>query len=288
MLLECPGCHSRYDVGARPAGTPARCRCGTVFAVPAPTEVAGAIKCPQCGAVASPDDATCRYCRVTLAVAACPRCFGRLFRGTPFCPHCGAATDAPSRATTEGASRRTCPRCQPAQVINLTAHLVGDTLLDECPSCGGLWIDRPAFERVVADRERQSALLPEGGATAAKTPPSPLPEVRYIPCPDCRALMNRQNFGRVSGVIIEICKAHGLWFDRDQFSAALRFVMTGGLEQAKLRQIQDLDQELARKRTAALAPGLAYDSLPSDAPLQGLDFTDFGGAILGALGHLFR
>ena len=34
MIVECPGCHSRYDVTGRPPGTRARCRCGSVFLLP--------------------------------------------------------------------------------------------------------------------------------------------------------------------------------------------------------------------------------------------------------------
>jgi hypothetical protein len=99
--------------------------------------------------------------------------------------------------------------------------------------------------------------------------------------------MNRHNFARFSGVIIEVCTPHGLWFDRDQLSAALRFVMAGGLELAKHREIQELDQEIERKRSdAALAamPGAVH----TDGAFQGLDYTAFGNALLGALSHLFR
>ena len=286
MILECPGCHLRSDTGARPAGTRIRCRCGTFFQVPARSEVADALKCPQCGAVASPTDSSCRYCRVALALAACPRCFGRVFKGNPFCPHCGAATDVPGHATVDGASQRTCPRCQPGQIVQLTAHLVGDTLLDECHACGGLWIDAATFARIVTQREQLSSLLSAGevAVTASALTAAKPPAVLYIPCPDCRALMNRQNFGRVSGVIIEICKPHGFWFDRDQFSAALRFVMSGGLEESKRRAIQDLNEELERKRGQQVS---AFIPL-AERPTLGMNFTAFGNTLLDALGHLLR
>ncbi len=35
----------------------------------------------------------------------------------------------------------------------------------------------------------------------------------YRPCPVCTRLMNRVNFGRRSGVLIDRCRAHGSWFD---------------------------------------------------------------------------
>ena len=294
VILECPSCRSRYDVGARPAGTQLRCRCGKFFTVPPPNEVAGALACPHCGAALSPEDASCPYCRAALALAACPRCFGRVFQGNGFCPHCGASIEEPAHAGPDGASQRLCPRCAPEAETHLTAHLVEDTLLDECQRCGGLWIDRPAFDRVVQDRERQSQLLavnldgsrgPEV-APGASEPGTAIPPVRYLPCPDCRVLMNRKNFGERSGVIIEVCKPHGIWFDRDQLSAALRFVMAGGLEESKRRHLEEVE----RKNSAAAAARVHDVSSSYETVWQakGIGISDIGGIVVDALRHLFR
>ena len=43
MIVECSGCHLRYDVTGRPPGTQARCRCGTVFVLPPPPAEAQAM-----------------------------------------------------------------------------------------------------------------------------------------------------------------------------------------------------------------------------------------------------
>ena len=291
MILECPACRSRYDVGARPAGTQARCRCGTVFTVPPPSEVAGSLSCPHCGGVLSPEDPSCPFCRTPLALAACPRCFGRVFQGNGFCPHCGASIEEPAHAGPDGASQRICPRCAPEAENPLTAHVVGETLLDECRRCGGLWIDRPAFDRVVQDRERQAQLLgiTLDGSSGFTVSPGDSPgsgqavqPVRYLPCPDSRVLMNRKNFGERSGVIVEVCKPHGIWFDRDQLSAALRFVMAGGLEETKRRQLQEVEHA-AHAATFGTAP-----SFQRVWQQKGIGFADIGQAVFEALGHFFR
>jgi len=291
MILECPSCRSRYDVAARPAGTHVRCRCGTVLTVPR-SEAVGALTCPNCGAALSPQDASCPYCRAALALAACPRCFGRVFRGTGFCPHCGTAIEEPAQAGPDGASPRICPRCLPEVENQLTAHLVGETLLDECHRCGGLWIDRPAFDRVVQDRQRQSKLLAvdlDGSSGFAAQPgaegPGPAaPPLRYLPCPDCHVLMNRKNFGERSGVIIEVCKPHGIWFDRDQLSAALRFVMAGGLEETRRRHLEEFERErVARVTHPATAP-----SFQTVWQQKGIGFTDMGEIVLDAISQFFH
>ena len=42
--------------------------------------------------------------------------------------------------------------------------------------------------------------------------------------------MNRVNFARCSGVIVDVCRGHGTWFDRDELSGIVQFIRGGGLE----------------------------------------------------------
>jgi Zn-finger nucleic acid-binding protein len=56
--------------------------------------------------------------------------------------------------------------------------------------------------------------------------------------------MNRANFGRVSGVIIDVCRPHGAWFDRGELGAIRRFLRSGGL--GRYERIRRLDSEIAR------------------------------------------
>jgi Zn-finger nucleic acid-binding protein len=68
--------------------------------------------------------------------------------------------------------------------------------------------------------------------------------VRYLECPTCAQLMHRKNFASCSGVIIDSCRGHGVWFDRHELEAILRFVADGGLDQAR-------EKELRRQEAAA-------------------------------------
>ena len=45
--------------------------------------------------------------------------------------------------------------------------------------------------------------------------------------------MNRVNFGRRSGVVVDVCKPHGTWFDAGELTQAIEWVSSGGLELAK-------------------------------------------------------
>ena len=59
----------------------------------------------------------------------------------------------------------------------------------------------------------------------------------YLKCPTCQAVMNRCNFGRISGIVIDVCRGHGIWFDAGEISAVLRFVTSGGLNNPRAHQM---------------------------------------------------
>jgi hypothetical protein len=42
--------------------------------------------------------------------------------------------------------------------------------------------------------------------------------------------MARMIFGQRSGVVVDVCRAHGTWFDAGELDAVLEFVRFGGLE----------------------------------------------------------
>ena len=51
----------------------------------------------------------------------------------------------------------------------------------------------------------------------------------YIKCPVCGDMMNRVNFGRRSGVIVDVCIDHGTWFDAEEIDRVAAFIASGGL-----------------------------------------------------------
>lgn len=115
------------------------------------------------------------------------------------------------------------------------------TLLD-CASCDGLWVDAETFERICADREAQAAVLHSGPASR----PAIETRVSYRPCVRCGTMMNRVNFARLSGTIVDVCKGHGTFLDRGELQAIVSFIQGGGLERARQRQIEDLREQERR------------------------------------------
>jgi Zn-finger nucleic acid-binding protein len=255
MIVECPGCRVRYDLSGRRVGSRVRCRCGTGFVVPRPKLEAGVLQCAACGAPCAPDDSACAYCHAVLAAVACPKCFGCVFPGADHCAHCGAELLVGARSDPALMPVRACPRCEVR--AELAPRLVADTLLDECHRCGGVWVENKVFESLVKNRDQQARLeaaavpeitLDDRRALSSKVAMASRSAREYIPCPDCRQLMNRKNFATISGVLVDLCKPHGIWFDAGELGRIVRFVMRGGLIEARHRQLEELERGAKEKR----------------------------------------
>ena len=199
-----------------------------------------ALNCPNCGAAVESDHSICEFCKTRLKTVGCPKCLGLMFVGSKFCEHCGAIA-APIEVIVETTSGD-CPRCRE----ELETLKIDETGIRGCMKCDGLWLNVKTFEIVCADQERQSAVL---GFLENRTVRSqPLTKVNYVPCPDCGELMNRNNFARASGVIVDICKRHGVWFDADELPAIIEFIHEGGMEIARQRERNELEQERDKLR----------------------------------------
>ena len=208
------------------------------------------LNCPACGAPApSADAAQCVYCGSALTVAACPSCFGPMFRGMQFCPHCGAKGE---RVVDERAATVACPGCG----AEMKAVRVGATSFHECTSCAGSWLVADAFTQLCTNREERGTVAALVGPNAGAPVRTVGTVVRYVACPACKKTMNRQNFGHRSGVIIDVCKGHGVWFDHGELQSVLAFVDAGGLEKAR-RVDQERDQEEQRRINRAMADARA-------------------------------
>jgi len=195
---------------------------------------AASLHCPNCGAPAAPGDQSCKYCHAALATVSCPACFGLMFEGSAYCPRCGTR-----RARTAGGPRTArCPAC----LGTMKEVAIGDTALMECERCRATWIDAATFEHICADRAVQAAVLHQWSSA----PRQAAGEVRYRKCVACGKMMNRVNFGRLSGTVVDVCKGHGTFLDAGELHLIVSFIQQGGLERARQRQIEDLKDEQER------------------------------------------
>jgi len=194
------------------------------------------LNCPMCGAPAPTDSTRCEHCGARLATVACPSCFGMMFVGEKFCSHCGAQA---ARAEVPGAAKELCPRCR----VEMSAVVIGNTHLRECPRCEGIWADAEALQQICTDREKQAAVLGVAAPLPAPADGNVEEHIHYLPCPVCHELMNRVNFAHCSHVIVNVCNRHGTWFDKDELRRMVEFIRAGGLEESRTREIAELESQ---------------------------------------------
>jgi Zn-finger nucleic acid-binding protein len=177
-----------------------------------------------------------------------------------------------------------CPHCR----TDFVAFAGGPGLLHDCPSCGGQFVEHALLRDLLERRELYGQVAPR---PVRPNNPTTQP-VRYLPCPACGSLMNRRNFGRTSGVIVDICHQHGIWFDAGELPRVLAFVEAGGLERARIRT----EEEKRAQRPTGAQPAIALPAGPNPVgafPVSHRgnlleDFTEASTALLGFLADVLR
>ena len=133
-------------------------------------------------------------------------------------------------------------------------------VIDACPACGGIWFDVGELESLV-----ERAAIPEPYQVESfqalykvQTP------VQYIPelgpprnCPHCNLLMGKKNYKRFSGVIVDVCRFHGLFLDARELEKIQIFLATGGAQKEQriakeefevVQKVADQEKERGRKK----------------------------------------
>ena len=125
---------------------------------------------------------------------------------------------------------------------------IGDFSVAKCSQCGGFFVPDETFDKMQERSDR--VIFPTGGGKRGEVEQESA--VRYVRCPVCLNMMNRTNFARISGVIIDSCRGHGIWFDPGEMEKIMDFISRGGLQKSKALDIDRLKDEerLVRLRNA--------------------------------------
>jgi Zn-finger nucleic acid-binding protein len=234
-LVACKSCHAQYDVSA--VDEPVlECRCGQAVRNEAlPGQDARIQRCGACGAILADGASTCAYCQAAVVRDArslsliCPECYARNAETARFCTGCGVAF-LPEPLPEEQEDPPHCPTCEGQEPMAVRG--VGGVWVRECGKCNGLWVggDRlDALIRRAVDAARERAA---SGAAPAPKARRVAVQFAYRACPRCGHRMQRKNFGKRSGVIVDWCGAHGTWLDKDELEQIAAFIAGGGLREA--------------------------------------------------------
>jgi Zn-finger nucleic acid-binding protein len=149
---------------------------------------------------------------------------------------------------------------------------MGSATVDRCGGCGGLWFDRGEVERVMRldvsgtrPDARSMSAWPKWRATER--------DVRYVPCVRCGERMARRAIAPRAGPVVDLCRAHGIWFDGGEFEHFRAFADAGGLDMATEEEARKADLEREREKEvdalqrfdAERRPGRSHGLLATDA-----------------------
>lgn len=261
MILACPGCHGSYDVSSYGPGQRLRCQCGQIIVVPRDEpliQVAPTLHCANCGGHLERGRERCPFCDALVDLtgarmtAYCALCLTMSREGARYCSGCGAPIE--KKVDAPEASDRKCPRCN----VAMRRRSVGRHAPLECPMCCGLFIDGEDLGEMISAQEER--IGPEAVQKVGAEGRATVEPVVYLRCPRCAKTMNRVNYGRCSGVIIDQCRDHGYWLDSGELEKIARFVAGGGLLRFYRRQVEDARAEQRHQR---ISQSMAGAQLPA-------------------------
>ena len=184
-------------------------------------------------------------------MARCNSCSAPLPPNTQYCSYCGVRNDVDIQGkhvykVVSRQSERICPECNEAmQTIVLDTQPPLE--IERCEKCFGLFFDPGEVETLL-----ESMVSPvftvnrELLGNINKDRYQKNKPVKYLKCPVCSKLMNRVAFGHRSGVVVDQCKAHGIWLDGGEITHLLEWKKAGG------RLLHE--QKQAEKRTKQRRP----------------------------------
>jgi Zn-finger nucleic acid-binding protein/ribosomal protein L40E len=257
LLVACPQCKRQYDASSRAIGSRFRCYCGAAVTVQQPKgHDAAVVRCSSCGAPRAEGSTSCRYCGSDFTIheqdldTVCPRCFARVSDRAKFCHYCGITLRPESPAIEK--TELGCPACGEATV--LSHRQVGDVAVLECRRCGGFWLGAHVLEELI-EKASQGVEVGDfrlrGPVPTAPGEPCQQLGPLYRKCPVCAKLMHRDNYAHRSGVIIDVCKDHGVWFDVDELARILDWVRSGAKAEVDRRDATEAEHQEKMAKIAA-------------------------------------
>jgi Zn-finger nucleic acid-binding protein len=244
------------------------------------------LHCPSCGASVKRDAEKCEYCSAHLDFSLkgktkhCPHCYQKTPANSQFCVVCGRPAEHKAEDG-KVLEDRPCPRCK----ADLLERSVTGFTVFGCGQCDGMFIPHKTFQMMQDANER---IIESMTGKVDRAQIDVMENVSYLRCPECKNMMNRKNFARVSGVIIDVCSRHGIWFDSGEMEKIMSFIAHGGLKRAREVELEDQKERAQLER-------MRMNNATSD---MGTGFLDFGASsfesdlhmmdIAGALFNLFK
>ncbi len=246
IIIQCPKCKHQYGVHEKRVGEKFHCFCGELLGVPSvKIHDAAVVRCSSCGGSRGKDnEPNCQYCGSSFTLherdlnTICPNCMCRISSKAKFCHSCSTAivADDDFESTT-----MPCPSCDNSHLHSRKMTHQAFTL-KECNHCAGLWISIDVFNHLEQQAQLQAASGIQNRVDDTKKYQvdnnSINPKQYYRKCPKCSQIMNRKNYAGDSGIVVDVCSKHGMWFDIHELDQILTFIRSGHLLKSQQKSVR--------------------------------------------------
>jgi len=286
LIVQCDKCKHQYKVSEKRIGEKFTCFCGNLLTVPSvKIHDAAVVRCSSCGGARDKDSQSfCGYCGSSFTIherdldTICHNCMSRISSKSKFCHCCGTTIVADSDEFSQ--TDMDCPVCD-EQKLQARKMKGGDFSLMECHHCAGIWLGSSTF----AHLEKKAKLESVSGVISEPIQIEIIkensnPHKFYRKCPQCEIVMQRRNYAAKSGVVIDICKKHGIWFDIKELDDILKFIRSGQLQKTQEKSARLAKRAIKRKSSTSI-PVSSHSSSSNRGIHTGVDvFSEIIGWLL--------
>jgi len=143
-----------------------------------------------------------------------------------------------------------CPRCS----SSLSEAHRDEVHLLACAGCGGVWMNGATLHRFVEALQQRPEAVQAAEAVSDRALFDFEVDEETLGCPKCKAPMEVTR--HPSGVALDVCADHGVWFDRDELPRVVN-------DPEGLAAAQAVDERVAQGSSRSV--GLAAAELGTDA-----------------------
>ncbi len=266
IIVACDTCKHQYKISEKRVGERFTCFCGNLLTVPSvKIHEAAVVRCSSCGGARDKDSQThCGFCGSSFTIherdldTICHNCMSRISSKSKFCHSCGTTIIADSDDF--GETSHQCPVCDEQKLQSRKMKSTNISLM-ECHQCAGIWLSSSAFVHLEqkAKQESVSGIVSEPiQITVSQEKINPQKFYRH--CPQCQQVMHRKNYAVSSGIIIDICKKHGVWFDHKELDGILKFIRSGQFQKTQEKSARIAQRNIKRASNKSAATNRASNS----------------------------
>lgn len=275
IIVQCNRCKHQYKIHNKRIGEKFPCFCGNLLEVPSvKIHDAAVIRCSSCGGSRGKDqEPFCRYCGSSFTLherdlnTICPHCFTRISSKAKFCHSCATPINKDSDETFS--TKLDCPSCD-GKTLHSRKIQNNNFSVKECDSCAGIWLSADVFRHleIQTQKETASGIQNKPKEYKAYCRSETINPVKfYKKCPNCSSVMHRKNYAKSSGIVIDVCAKHGLWFDIHELDEILSFIRSGLLLKHQEKTARIAKRDMKRKQSQPISSNHSSNTryeLPSE------------------------